>query len=64
MATQGPITGAPTCAPSNILPFARPVEPLAYAPGVNPFDRSNPVHIRAWNTLHELGWREQEREGQ
>jgi hypothetical protein len=34
-------------------------EPLAYLPGVTPFDRSNPVHVRAWNTLHQLGWSEQ-----
>lgn len=65
MAVHAPITGAPTCAPSNVLPFKRPDEPLAYAPGVVPFDRSNPVHVRAWNTLFALGWSEQraEREG-
>lgn len=34
-------------------------EPLAYGHGVTPFDRSNPVHIRAWNTLFALGWSEQ-----
>jgi hypothetical protein len=33
-------------------------EPLAFLPGVTPFDRSNPVHVRAWNTLHQLGWSE------
>jgi hypothetical protein len=47
---------------SNIIPFQRPTakeEPLAYAAGVAPFDRTNPVHIRAWNTLFALGWSEQ-----
>lgn len=34
---------------------------LAYLPGVTPFDRSNPAHVRAWNTLHQLGWSEQRR---
>lgn len=34
-------------------------EPLAFLPGVAPFDRSNPAHVRAWNTLHQLGWSEQ-----
>lgn len=32
---------------------------LAYAPGVVPFDRTNPAHVRAWNTLFRLGWQEQ-----
>lgn len=39
---------------------------LRYLPGVAPFDPANPVHIRAWNTLHQLGWADQrweEREG-
>lgn len=63
MANHAPITGAPSRAPSNVLTFKRPDEPLAYAPGVVPFDRSNPVHIRAWNTLFAIGWRENEREG-
>lgn len=34
---------------------------LAYLPGVTPFDRSNPAHVRAWNALHQLGWSEQRR---
>lgn len=34
-------------------------EALAFLPGVAPFDRSNPAHVRAWNTLHQLGWSEQ-----
>lgn len=59
MAIHAPITGAPSRAPSNILPFHRPDEPLAYSPGVAPFDRSNPVHVRAWNALFALGWSEQ-----
>jgi len=45
---------------SNILQFRpRPGNPLDYAPGVAPFDRSNPAHIGAWNTLFALGWSEQ-----
>ncbi len=42
---------------AQIIPF-RPKpheEPLAYSPGVAPFDRSNPAHVRAWNTLFALG---------
>jgi len=31
----------------------------AYAPGVTPFDRSNPAHVQAWNALFALGWAEQ-----
>lgn len=59
MATLPVTTGASSRAPSNVLTFKRPEEPLAYAPGVVPFDRSNPVHVRAWNTLFALGWSEQ-----
>lgn len=46
---------------SNVISFRKPEinEPLAYAPGVVPFDRSNPTHIRAWNTIFALGWSEQ-----
>ena len=46
---------------ATILPFVRPVrpappaEPLAYAPGVTPFDRTNPAHIRAWNAMFAFG---------
>jgi hypothetical protein len=46
---------------SNVILFtaaSKKAEPLAYAPGVVPFDRSNPVHVRAWNTLFALGWSE------
>lgn len=54
---------------SNVVPFRRPEEPLAFAPGVVPFDRGNPAHVRAWNSIFELGWAEEraqerrEREG-
>lgn len=54
MASNAPITGAQTRAPSNVLPFRRPDEPLAYAPGVPAFDRSNPLHVRAWNTMIQM----------
>ena len=54
MATAAPITGAPTRAPSNVVPFKRPEEPLAFAPGVPAFDRSNPLHVRAWNTMIQM----------
>ncbi len=59
MAINAPITGAPTRAPSNVLVLRRPEEPLAYAPGVAPFDRTNPAHVRAWNAVFALGWSEQ-----
>jgi len=42
----------------NVVPLKRLADPLAYAPGVTPFDRSDPVHIHAWNTLFALGWSE------
>lgn len=32
--------------------------PIGYAPGVTPFDPTNPAHVQAWNTLHQLGWAE------
>jgi hypothetical protein len=50
--------GTPTRA-SNIVQFTPREEPLAFAPGVPPFDRTNPVHVRAWNTMVALGWSEQ-----
>jgi hypothetical protein len=31
---------------------------LRYLPGVKPFDPTNPAHIQAWNTIHQLGWSE------
>lgn len=46
---------------SNVIPFRKAAsnnEPLSYGPGVVPFDRSNPAHIRAWNTIFALGWAE------
>lgn len=54
MATAPDITGAPTRASSNVLAFRRADEPLAYAPGVPAFDRSNPLHVRAWNTMIQM----------
>lgn len=39
----------------NILPFQRRNDTAGYAPGVAPFDSSNPDHIRAWNALFALG---------
>jgi hypothetical protein len=54
MASHAPTTGARSRAPSNILPFKRPAEPLAYAPGVPAFDRCNPHHVRAWNTMIQM----------
>jgi len=46
---------------SNVIPFRalRANQAPAYAPGVIPFDPHNPDHVRAWNTLFELGWSEQ-----
>lgn len=40
---------------AKVIPFARPVDPLAYDPGTVPFDRMNPDHIRVWNTIAALG---------
>lgn len=54
MATAAPITGAPTRAPANVVPFQPRSNPLAYAPGVPAFDRSNPAHVRAWNTMIQM----------
>ena len=54
MASHAPNTGAPTRAPANVLHFRRLNEPLAYAPGVPAFDRSNPLHVRAWNTMIQM----------
>jgi hypothetical protein len=47
---------------ADVIPIRpRSDEPLAYAPGVTPFDRTNPAHIRAWNTIFALGWSEKRR---
>ena len=43
----------------NVVPLRRRAVRAGYAPGVTPFDPSNPAHISAWNTLHQLGWAEQ-----
>ncbi len=51
---------------TNVVPFRRPAgkeEPLAFAPGVVPFDRSNPAHVRAWNNIFALGWSELKAKG-
>jgi hypothetical protein len=40
---------------NNVVPFERPRDPLAYAPGVPPFDRHNPVHVQAWNAMYAFG---------
>lgn len=42
----------------NILPFRSRAERPAFAPGVVPFDRDNPAHVNAWNTLFAMGWAE------
>lgn len=38
-----------------VIPFTRRPEPVTFAPGVVPFDASNPAHVRAWNSLFEFG---------
>lgn len=43
---------------ANVIPFRAPAANGGYAPGVTPFDASNPMHIHAWNTLFALGWSE------
>lgn len=45
----------------NVIPFARRPEPVTFAPGVVPFDASNPAHVRAWNSLFAFGKAEQAR---
>lgn len=48
---------------SNVVPFTRRPEPVAFAPGVVPFDACNPAHVRAWNSMFALGRAEQARHG-
>lgn len=40
---------------ANVIPFTRRPEPVTFAPGVIPFDVSNPAHVRAWNSLFAFG---------
>ncbi len=48
---------------AEIIPLRKyAANPLAYAPGVVPFNRTDPNHIRAWNSLFALGWAEAKRE--
>lgn len=52
---------------SNVIPFrtlADKKDPLAFAPGVVPFDRGNPSHVAAWNAVHALGMAERKAKGQ
>ena len=44
---------------ANVIPFTRRPAPVAFAPGVVPFDVGNPVHVRAWNSLFAFGQSEQ-----
>ncbi len=49
---------------SHIIPFRRhdpQPDPLAYAEGVAPFDRSNAAHIQAWNTIWAIGLSERKK---
>lgn len=43
----------------TVIPFARRPESVTFAPGVVPFDASNPAHVRAWNTIFAFGKSEQ-----
>lgn len=45
----------------NVVPFTRRPEPVAFAPGVVPFDATNPAHVNAWNSVFALGRAEQAR---
>ncbi len=42
---------------SNVIPFSRPESNAlpAFDPGVPVFDRTNPAHVSAWNTICRLG---------
>ena len=40
---------------AGVIPFRRTVNPLAFSPGTPPFDRTNPAHVQAWNSMCELG---------
>ncbi len=44
---------------ANVIPFTRRSEPVAFAPGVVPFDVSNPAHVHAWNSLFAFGQSQQ-----
>ena len=43
----------------NVIPFQRHSNIVGYAPGVIPFDSTNPSHVQAWNALFQLGWSDQ-----
>lgn len=58
MAKATPYTQAQACASSNVVPFRRASEALAYAPGVPAFDPQDPLHIAAWNRLCAMGMAE------
>ncbi len=50
---------------TNVIPIhARQsgAGPLAYGPGVVPFDRSNPAHVAAWNAMFAIGLAEKRRQ--
>lgn len=51
MATRAPIMGAPTCAPSNVIPFPGQPHAALRAKEVPEFDPRNPLHRAAWAAL-------------
>lgn len=40
---------------AGVVPIRRRTGDASFAPGVPPFDRSNPAHVRAWNAIFALG---------
>lgn len=43
---------------SNVIAIRKAAGPLAFAPGVVPFDRNDPDHIRVWNAIFAFASRE------
>lgn len=57
-------TGSADCAPSNVIAFPQPQNRLRA--DVPPFDPTNPAHLRAWETIWDIGrselrWNERKR---
>jgi hypothetical protein len=47
----------------NVVPFCRPQNPLAFAPGVPPFNPADPKHVALWNAAVKYGQSEYARKG-
>ena len=49
---SNPTQGA-NAAPNNVVPFPQPLHRLRA--DVPPFDPTNPAHLRAWETIWDIG---------